>query len=170
MTLRPLVDRSAVAGGRDVVLPGHLARPVKAPDRPVVKPELREFAGLGEARAGSGRKKLLFVCLGAGVAAVANLLFFAYPRIVEVRADIPGITRVEISTDGGATWADAKLDPQASKYAWRRFRSSWMPTAAGDVRILSRATNAKGETQTTSLWNRSGYQRNVVEGVDIVVS
>ena len=81
----------------DVVLPGHLARPVKAPDRPVVKPELREFAGLGEARAGSGRKKLLFVCLVAGVAALANLLFFAYPHIVEVRADIPGITRVEIS-------------------------------------------------------------------------
>jgi hypothetical protein len=81
-----------------------------------------------------------------------------------------GITRVEVSTDGGKTWTDSKLDPQAGKYAWRRFRHSWTPAAAGNVRILSRATNAKGETQTTSLWNRSGYQRNVIEGVDVVVS
>ena len=32
-----------------------------------------------------------------------------------------------------------------------------------------RATNAGGETQTTAQWNRSGYARNVIESVDVVV-
>ena len=81
-----------------------------------------------------------------------------------------GIARVEVSTDGGRTWTDAKLDAQAGKYAWRRFRHAWTPAAADHATILSRATNAKGETQTTSLWNRSGYQRNVVDGVSVTVS
>ena len=32
---------------------------------------------------------------------------------------------------------------------------------------MSKATNAKGETQVTQQWNRSGYQRNVIEHVDV---
>src|SRR5262249_35212853 len=33
-----------------------------------------------------------------------------------------GIRSVEISFDDGRTWSPAKLDAQAGKYAWRRFR------------------------------------------------
>jgi hypothetical protein len=32
-----------------------------------------------------------------------------------------------------------------------------------------RASNGAGETQLTSQWNRSGYQRSVVEKLDVVV-
>jgi len=31
------------------------------------------------------------------------------------------------------------------------------------------ATNTAGETQTTGMWNRSGYQRNVIEQLDVNV-
>jgi sulfite dehydrogenase len=80
-----------------------------------------------------------------------------------------GIARVEVSTDGGKTWAAAKLDPDLGKYSWRRWRFPWTP-AAGQYRLMSRAANTAGETQTTAQWNRSGYARNVIESVDVTVA
>jgi DMSO/TMAO reductase YedYZ molybdopterin-dependent catalytic subunit len=79
-----------------------------------------------------------------------------------------GIRKVEISTDGGQTWADAKLDPELGRYSWRRWRLPWTPQP-GKYRLMAKATNAAGETQTTSQWNRSGYARNVIESVDVEV-
>ena len=81
-----------------------------------------------------------------------------------------GIRKVEVSTDAGKSWTDAKLDAELGRYSWRRWRLNWTPAQRGDVRILSRATNAKGETQTIAQWNRSGYQRNVIEHVDVTVA
>jgi sulfite dehydrogenase len=80
-----------------------------------------------------------------------------------------GIAKVEVSTDGGKTWADANLDKDLGKYSWRRWRHGWRPQA-GQYRVMARATNAAGETQTRAQWNRSGYSRNVVEGVDVTVA
>ena len=78
-----------------------------------------------------------------------------------------GMKAVEVSTDGGKTWSAAKLDREIGKYSWRRFRFSWTPNARGPQRIMSRATNNKGETQVTAQWNRSGYQRNVMDPVEV---
>jgi sulfite dehydrogenase len=80
-----------------------------------------------------------------------------------------GIDKVEVSTDGGKTWAAAKLDKDLGKYSWRRYRFNWQPAAAGQARVMARATNAAGETQTLAQWNRSGYARNVIEYVDVPV-
>ncbi|MBV9657498.1 MAG: molybdopterin-dependent oxidoreductase [Verrucomicrobia bacterium] len=82
-----------------------------------------------------------------------------------------GIKKVEISTDGGKTWADARLGPDLGNYSWRRFRLDWKPKAAGAVRVMARATSNAGETQDdTVIWNRSGYMRNNIEHVDVFVS
>src|SRR2546428_9431997 len=80
-----------------------------------------------------------------------------------------GIRRVEVSTDGGATWADARLDPDLGKYSWRRWRASWTPGQRGQYRLMARATNSVGETQSTAQWNRSGFMWNVIEHVDVRV-
>jgi len=81
-----------------------------------------------------------------------------------------GIAKAEVSTDGGATWNDAKLDPSdLGNFSWRRWRYAWKP-AAGQARVMARATNAAGETQETSQWNRSGYARDVIEHVDVTVA
>ena len=80
------------------------------------------------------------------------------------------IAKVEVSTDGGKTWQESKLDADLGKYAWRRWRLNWRPAAAGQFRIMAKATNAAGETQTTAQWNRSGYARNVIEYVDVTVA
>ncbi len=80
-----------------------------------------------------------------------------------------GIKRVEVSKDGGQTWSDATLGPDLGKYSWRRWQADWTPTAKGPCRLMVRATNQAGETQRTSQWNRSGYQRDVIEQLDVVV-
>jgi sulfite dehydrogenase len=81
-----------------------------------------------------------------------------------------GIRRVEVSTNDGKTWTDARLDPELGKYSWRRWRCTWNPQSAGTYRLLCKATNAKGETQSTQQWNRSGYQRNLIEHLDVTVA
>ncbi len=79
-----------------------------------------------------------------------------------------GINKVEVSTDAGKNWAGAKLGADLGKYSWRRWRFTWQP-AAGEHRVMTRASNAAGEMQTLSQWNRSGYARNVIEFVDLTV-
>ena len=79
-----------------------------------------------------------------------------------------GIRRVEVSQDGGQTWSDATLGADLGKYSWRRWQAKWTP-AKGSYRLMVRAANAAGETQRTAQWNRSGYQRDVIEHVDVVV-
>jgi hypothetical protein len=80
-----------------------------------------------------------------------------------------GIAKVEVSADGGKTWADAKLDAEIGKYSWRRWRFNWTP-GRGTHRLMARATNAAGETQQAAQWNRSGYARNVIESLKVTAS
>jgi sulfite dehydrogenase (cytochrome) subunit A len=80
-----------------------------------------------------------------------------------------GIQRVEVSTDDGATWQIAQLDPELGKYSWRRWRFLWRPRASGQYRLRVRAFNRAAQQQTTSLWNRSGYMRNVIEQTEVEV-
>jgi len=80
-----------------------------------------------------------------------------------------GIRRVEVSQDGGQTWSDATLGTDLGKYSWRRWQAWWTPPAIGSYRLMVRATNAAGETQRAAQWNRSGYQRGVIEQLDVVV-
>ncbi len=80
-----------------------------------------------------------------------------------------GIKRVEVSENGGQSWRDAELGPDLGKYSWRRWRAEWTPSTKGKYRLMVRATSNSGETQVTEQWNRSGYQRDVIEHQDVVV-
>lgn len=81
-----------------------------------------------------------------------------------------GITRVEVSTDGGKKWDAARIDDNASgKFSFYRWRLQWTPTAPGAYRIMSRCFNAAGDGQTLEQWNKSGYMRNVIEHLDVQV-
>jgi DMSO/TMAO reductase YedYZ molybdopterin-dependent catalytic subunit len=58
------------------------------------------------------------------------------------------IIKVELSTDGGSTWNDAKLLGEAKPNAWRLWESDWKtPAAAGKQTLISRATDSGGRTQ-----------------------
>ncbi|HTU91261.1 MAG TPA: molybdopterin-dependent oxidoreductase [Gemmataceae bacterium] len=79
-----------------------------------------------------------------------------------------GIKKVQFSTDGGATWMDARLGDDLGRYSFRRWRGEWTPPAAGEYRLQVRAAGNDGETQTaTANWNRGGYMRNVIEEVKV---
>jgi sulfite dehydrogenase (cytochrome) subunit A len=80
-----------------------------------------------------------------------------------------GIERVEVSTGSGAAWRPALLDPELGKYSWRRWRFRWSPPSPGKYQLKVRAFNRAGQQQTTSLWNRGGYMRNVIEQTDVEV-
>jgi len=81
-----------------------------------------------------------------------------------------GITKVEISTDSGATWNEAKLGKDQAKYAWRLWAYNWKPARSGDYVILSRATDSQGRVQPEApAWNPSGYLYNAYDQVKVNV-
>lgn len=62
-----------------------------------------------------------------------------------------GVSRVEVSTDGGRTWTDAELRAPVGSLAWRQWALRWTPAEAGDVEVMCRATDGRGDVQTASL-------------------
>jgi len=80
------------------------------------------------------------------------------------------VTKVEISTDGGASWQAAELGKDRARYAWRMFSHKGKAPSAGEVTILSRATDNQGRVQPVSpVWNPSGYLNNAIDQVKINV-
>jgi sulfite oxidase len=80
------------------------------------------------------------------------------------------ITKVEISTDAGATWNDANLGKDQAKYAWRLWSYNWKPAKSGDYTILARATDSQGRVQPEApVWNPSGYLYNAYDQVKVNV-
>lgn len=59
-----------------------------------------------------------------------------------------GVARVEVSTDGGATWGEAELRPPLSPFAWVLWQYPWTPERAGDYPVVVRAVDGRGEVQT----------------------
>jgi DMSO/TMAO reductase YedYZ molybdopterin-dependent catalytic subunit len=78
-----------------------------------------------------------------------------------------GIRTVEISTDGGATWAAAKLGEDLGRYAFRPWTYE-LAAKHGKNAVRVRATNAIGQGQTASLiLNPAGYHHNVMQTVTL---
>lgn len=103
------------------------------------------------------------------------ITFPSYPYVLPERGwwEIEGlawtgrgrITRVEVSVDGGRTWADAVLQPPVLSKSTVRFRHLWNWHGRETI-ILSRATDETGYVQPTvhQLWDargeRTAYHHN----------
>ena len=57
------------------------------------------------------------------------------------------VSRVEVSTDDGATWSNAELLGPFAPYSWTVWEFLWNVREAGSYRLLSRAVSASGRTQ-----------------------
>lgn len=104
-----------------------------------------------------------------------------HPRDLDGQVELLGVawagddpvTTVEISTDGGETWADAEFfGPDQGPAAWRRFRYLWEPEP-GKHLLVSRATDGRDRAQPRDVadpkmglaaikdgaypWNQRGY-------------
>lgn len=79
------------------------------------------------------------------------------------------VERVEVSTDGGATWADAALEPAISPWAWLGWSHRW-EAEPGAYELCCRATDSAGNTQPIhAAWNLDGFCNNAVQRVPAVV-
>jgi sulfite oxidase len=80
------------------------------------------------------------------------------------------VRRVEVSTDGGRSWADARLRVPDSPYACTAWRLEWEPPRPGSYEVVARATDAAGNRQPLEpVWNAQGYGNNVVHRVVVRV-
>ena len=81
-----------------------------------------------------------------------------------------GVAAVDVSIDGGRTWAAARLGADAGKYSFRRFDAE-VRAPRGAVAVMTRCRNTAGEVQPmTANWNPGGYVRGVVETTDVTLT
>jgi sulfane dehydrogenase subunit SoxC len=79
------------------------------------------------------------------------------------------IETVEVSTDGGASFAPALLDEPVGDSAWRGWRFEW-DAPGGEHVLCSRATDTAGNRQPLEpAWNLKGYANNAVERIRVLV-
>jgi sulfane dehydrogenase subunit SoxC len=77
---------------------------------------------------------------------------------------------VELSVDGGESWADAQLGPELDERAWRGWAWEWDASEPGEYVICSRATDGAGNVQPVEVpWNLKGYANNAVERIGVTV-
>jgi sulfane dehydrogenase subunit SoxC len=92
--------------------------------------------------------------------------------LVEGRAwsGVAPIASVEVSDDGGATWAAAELEPAGELWAWRGFIYRW-DAQPGEHVLCSRARDETGNEQPVEPpWNLGGYANNAVQTVRVTVT
>jgi DMSO/TMAO reductase YedYZ molybdopterin-dependent catalytic subunit len=80
------------------------------------------------------------------------------------------IAGVDVSTDGGETWAQAELGPATlGRFAWRAWNYAW-EAEPGEWELCSRARDAAGNVQPLEPpWNVGGYANNAVQRVAVTV-
>lgn len=80
------------------------------------------------------------------------------------------IARVDVSTDGGATWTTANITQGDQSWAWT-FWEARVQLGPGENEIIARAFDSSSNTQpedTRHVWNFKGYMNNAWHRVKIV--
>jgi DMSO/TMAO reductase YedYZ molybdopterin-dependent catalytic subunit len=79
------------------------------------------------------------------------------------------IERVEVSTDGGASWTPARLGEPTDPAAWRGWSSTW-EAEPGEYELCCRCFDTSGRSQPDEApWNLGGYANNAVHRVPVTV-
>ncbi len=81
------------------------------------------------------------------------------------------IANVQVSVDGGSTWADAKLIGKSTPHTWRLWEFGWKaPSTSGKVTLMSKATDSMGRVQPmTRDADRVNYMINHVLPIEVIV-
>jgi DMSO/TMAO reductase YedYZ molybdopterin-dependent catalytic subunit len=62
-----------------------------------------------------------------------------------------GISKVEVSTDNGDSWSEARLKEPLADNAWRLWAYRWTPQGRGEATVMCRATDGQGDVQPAEL-------------------
>jgi DMSO/TMAO reductase YedYZ molybdopterin-dependent catalytic subunit len=92
--------------------------------------------------------------------------------VLEGRAwsGVAPVASVEVSVDGGSTWAPAELEAAGEQWAWRGWTYRWQ-AEPGEHVLASRARDEAGNEQPLDFsWNLGGYANNAVQTVRVSVS
>jgi hypothetical protein len=82
-----------------------------------------------------------------------------------------GISRVEVSQDGGQSWRSATLGQDYGRFSFRQWTYVVTPAQRGPLTVMARASNRAGATQTFDLiLNPAGYHHNVVQRIALNVA
>lgn len=81
-----------------------------------------------------------------------------------------GISKVEVSTDGGHSWREATIEDTISQYSWVKWRYRWDIPKSGEYSIAVRATDMKGRLQAKEESNpypngTTGLHKIIVDAV-----
>jgi hypothetical protein len=80
------------------------------------------------------------------------------------------ITRVEVSCDGGSTWAAAEVGEPQNAYSWQGWRYRWEALTAGTYELCCRAQDSAGNIQPLDqYWNARGMGNNAVQRLRVMV-
>ncbi len=79
------------------------------------------------------------------------------------------IDRVELSSDGGATWTAAEFTTPARPFCWRLWNAK-LPVTPDTRELIVRAVDSKGDVQPERVdWNAKGYLYNAWHRVGVRV-
>ena len=81
------------------------------------------------------------------------------------------VARVEVSSDGGKTWHDAKLLGKATSFSWRLWEYQWpVPSKRGRAVLMARATDKRGYRQPSHHDpDRRNYMINFVQPIEVEI-
>ena len=60
-----------------------------------------------------------------------------------------GVSKVEVSLDGGRTWQQALLKKPISNLTWALWAYEWAPPGPGEYQVVARSTDGAGTVQTS---------------------
>jgi len=81
----------------------------------------------------------------------------------------PGVARVRVSVDGGATWREAGLEAPVSPHAWCGWSCEWDATPGRYTLCVQAADNAGNVQPVEQPWNYQGMGNNMVQRVEVIV-
>jgi hypothetical protein len=81
-----------------------------------------------------------------------------------------GVSRLELSADGGGSWQPTVLGRDEGTYSFRQWSSQITAPHSGTLTLQVRCTNTKGEVQPSEPnWN-GGFMRNAIERVRLTIA
>jgi DMSO/TMAO reductase YedYZ molybdopterin-dependent catalytic subunit len=81
------------------------------------------------------------------------------------------IARVDVSANGGLSWAPAELETQSCPHVWQAWRFEWDAALPGAYELCCRATDAAGNQQPLeAYWTARGMGNNAVHRVQVLVA